>query len=103
MINESKLNAIKFFNDKSTKIIDSEYVRNLIDGKVSLSLKRDGFVVTDPEVTVPDDLYIESFLLSLRFFIQDNEDISIRNLSKIYNEADVDQSLDAPRFVRTAV
>ncbi|PKM56427.1 MAG: hypothetical protein CVU98_11340 [Firmicutes bacterium HGW-Firmicutes-3] len=93
MINNSKLNTIKFFNDKSLKIVDSEYVRNLVDGKVSMSLKRDGYVVVDPEVTVPDNLYIESFLLSLRFFIQDNEDISIRNLSKIYNDVDVEQSL----------
>lgn len=77
---------------KSNKIINSEYVKNLDNGKVSLSLKRDGYVVTNPEVTVPNDVYIESLILSLRFFIQDNEDISIRNLYKIYNNHNIDQS-----------
>jgi hypothetical protein len=93
MINESAISAINFFNDKSVKIIESEYVKNLVDGKVSLRLKRDGDIIADPEVIVPDDLYIESFLLSLRFYIQDNEDISIRNLAKIYNESNIESSL----------
>ena len=34
----------------------------------------------------PDLEYIESYVLNLRFFIQDNEPISIRNLNEFYNK-----------------
>ena len=34
---------------------------------------------------LPDLEYIESYILNLRFFIQDNEPISIHNLSEFYN------------------
>lgn len=88
----SMLEVLNKFNIKAMKIIESHYVSNLVNGKISLSLRRDGFVIADPEVTVPDELYIDSLLLSLRFFIQDNEPISIRNLNSLYSKSDIDNS-----------
>jgi hypothetical protein len=82
-----KMNAIDLFNEKYKKLESSRFVKYL---------KNYGF---NPKVNVPEERHLEdsiipdndsidAFVLTIRFFIQNNEPCSIYNLSIIYNNRD---------------
>lgn len=82
---ENSIKAIELYNEKAQKLLRSSILTKLQDGKINLSITMDGGLINDPTVVLPDEEFIEAFLLTLRFFIQDNEPSSIRNLYDIYN------------------
>lgn len=78
------LKAMKLFNDKAKKLNDNTFTTKITSEGfgITISAKKDEPV--NVEKRFPADESIEAFVLTLRFFIQDNEASSFRNLAKIY-------------------
>ena len=86
-LDRSDLDAMMLFNDKAEKLNNNNFTRKITSEGfgVSFHAKKDEPVVV--EKRLPIDEEIESFVLTIRLFIQDNEACSIRNLtSKTYSK-----------------
>ena len=81
---------------------------------LSGQLQEDGSYKLRPEVRCPSTEATKAFVLTFRYFIQDNETISLRNIGALYDQASVDpqlkqhissariavnQMLDSPNFM----
>ena len=76
--------ALDLFNEKARKLEGLSFTRILASQKTGVTLSwKEGDPVTI-ERSGPDDEAIDAFVLTLRFFIQDNESTSLRNLANLY-------------------
>jgi len=95
--NDEKIAALKLFNEKTQKLQSSSFVRDLQspEAGVKIQVRRaaDDSFTTSSKRTGPSEESIDSFVLTFRFFIQDNEDSSLRNIAKIYHETDFEDDL----------
>jgi hypothetical protein len=83
MNDETIINSLKLFNEKAVKLGSSDFLKKAASGqmiRLKPSLKFPIEVVGDG----PNQENIDAFVLTFRFFIQDNEASSFANLSKIY-------------------
>jgi hypothetical protein len=83
---DSEFPVLELFIDKTHKLENSGFV-NKIRQEFTLDINID-FSRTDVlEITSirPNQENIDAFILTFRFFIQDNEAISIRNLKKFFD------------------
>lgn len=78
------IKILKLFDEKAKKLLKSSMISKLENSKISLNIIIEGGIVNNPTYLLPDQEFIESFLLTLRFFIQNNEASSIRNLLDVY-------------------
>jgi len=80
-LDRNDLDAMMLFNDKAEKLNDNNFTKKITSEGfgVSFHAKKDEPVVV--EKRLPIDEEIESFVLTIRLFIQDNEACSIRNLA----------------------
>ena len=85
MLNKDDFESLKLFNEKAEKLKSYNFTKNIIsDGfGITISAKEDEPV--NIETRFPTNESIEAFILTLRFFIQDNEISSFRNLAKVYS------------------
>lgn len=87
------IEALNLFNEKTEELINSGFVKHMQEVGLKVSLK----MATDKQVevthTLPDREVIKAFVLTIRFFIQDNECSSIRNLATIYQQMPVSDNL----------
>jgi len=97
----SYLHTLKLFNEKAEKLNDLSFTKEVTTKKHgvtfnfnedrSFSVKRRG----------PAGEAMDAFVLTLRFFIQDNEKSSLRNLAEIYEKLPIlDQKKDRFRRFR---
>ena len=86
MLDRDDLKAFVLFNKKAEKLTDNSFTKKIIaEGfGLSLSVKKDCPV--NIETRYPNNESIESFVLTLRFFCQNNESSSLRNIAKIYSK-----------------
>ena len=81
------MDAIDLFSEKYKKLESSRFVKYLesygFNPKVNVPEERHL-----EDSIIPDDDSIDAFVLTIRFFIQNNERCSIYNLSRIYNTHD---------------
>ena len=91
MGNEEQLAALKLFNEKSDKLKRCSFTRLVFDHEsgVSFSAKIDEEIKIERKG--PDEEAIDAFALTFRFFIQDNEKSSFRNLDRLYNDLPIPQ------------
>lgn len=97
--------ALLLFNEKALKLQNSSFVRDLQlpDAGFQIKGKRliDGSFSVSSERMGPSDESIEAFVLTFRFFIQDNEKASLSNISSIYHniafENDLSGRFDSAR------
>lgn len=100
--------ALRLFNEKTSELLELSFIQALQqkDAGVTIggTLQEDGTYKTNSERRGPSQEAIKAFVLTFRFFIQDNETTSLNNISKIYSDSKIDQVLQA-RFesARTAV
>ena len=88
------LKGLKLFNEKGEKLENSRFLRNLLTNGNSTTISwSEGNSVQIQTMTADDDSR-DSFILTLRFFIQDNEKSSFRNMSKIYNSLPDDKKFN---------
>jgi hypothetical protein len=87
MSRDEIISTLKLFNEKADKLRNSKFVASAVaDSGVNLSWTEG----QPAEVSRkgPDQENIDAFVLTLRFFLQDNEPISFRNLStNIYSSS----------------
>lgn len=87
--------AFELFVEKADRLLDSAFVRHLAERKLSFTIRYDANTGIDTELQVPPDENVDAFLLTFRFFIQDNETISFRNMATAFDEAKVSDELRA--------
>jgi len=88
--------ALRLFNQKIDKLSNYSFVHNALRGtSSSISWKETdkGLGVITKERIGPSKETIDAFVLTFRFFIQDNEACSLRNLSALYRESPVSDTL----------
>jgi len=81
-INE-KIETLRLFNHKVKELQDGNFYRYLQEHK-SVGIKIGGKIAPGIETNYPDEEAVRSFILTLRFFIDDKDGCSFRCLSKIY-------------------
>ena len=83
--------SLKLFNEKADKLMSLGFTKKIFGEKsgFTFSAKKDGPVVF--QRYGPESESIDAFVLTYRFFIQDNEKISFHNMSKIYDESGMTQ------------
>ena len=92
MNKEHATDSLRLFNQKAERLVTSRFVKQ--------AEKNSGFQIRSAvgqPVEVfrygPDQEAIDAFVLTFRFFIQDNEDSSFRNLSSLYALPEVPVSM----------
>ena len=80
------IKSLRLFNEKADKLMSLGFTKKIFGEKSGFrfSAKKDGPVVF--QRYGPESESIDAFVLTYRFFIQDNEKISFHNMSKIYDE-----------------
>ena len=86
MIPEKSRDVLILFSEKAEKLLNSSVRHFLEQGKVPFRLSARIGEPLQIETNSPPDESLEAFVLTLRFFIQDNEATSIRNMSKLIAE-----------------
>lgn len=77
--------AVGLFNEKASELANSNFVKYILEHKkisFEVSVKRGERVKLTR--TIPNEEAIKAFVLTFRFFIQNNERCSFGNLDKIY-------------------
>jgi hypothetical protein len=100
MNDEAIKHSLKLFNEKAVKLGGSNFLKKAASGqlvRLKPSLKFPIEVVGNG----PNQENIDAFVLTFRFFIQDNEASSFANLSKVYDSPRIsDKHRDAFQMVR---
>lgn len=82
----------ELFDKKFSRVRSSSLIQFMTDQgwKFSFNFRTNEL---SPDAILPDLEFIESYVLNLRFFIQDNEPTSLHNLSKLYETHCRDQEI----------
>ena len=95
--NTSIIQAFTLFNEKAQKLQRLSFIQSMVQSDVgvsySLQLRDDGNYDQYAERRGPDEEAIDAFVLTFRFFIQDNEKSSLRNMAECYEKALVSSKL----------
>ncbi|MEK0337109.1 MAG: hypothetical protein QQN41_06710 [Nitrosopumilus sp.] len=83
---------LELFDEKFARLQSSTLIRIMIDPGWKLSFDFTSNT-QNSDALLPDLEYVESYVLNLRFFIQNNEPCSLRNLSKLYETHCRDQTI----------
>ena len=88
---EEIIKSLRLFNEKADKLMSLGFAKKIFGEKsgFTMSVKKDAPV--EFQRHGPEGESIDAFVLTYRFFIQDNEKISFRNMSKIYDGREITQ------------
>jgi hypothetical protein len=89
-VSEEDVERLKLFSEKAERLVNSRFMQYILGkGRISFSIgaKRGEEVKT--EKIVPDQEAIDAFVLTFRYFIQNNERCSFGNLAKTYEKTSV--------------
>lgn len=88
------ISILKLFNEKVDKLIKSRFVKHIQGNKgMKVSIKSSLGKKVDISHNLPDQDAIDAFVLTMRFFIQDNEPTSLCNMAKLYNDITVSSNI----------
>lgn len=115
---EDQMVALRLFNEKVNELLELSFVKAVTDPNAGFSLsgkrQEDGSFKMESTVRGPTVEAVKAFVLTFRFFIQDNETISLRNIASLYDSNNIDpqqrayfqsarnevnKMLDAPNFL----
>jgi len=86
------IRVLQLFDEKAAKLERSTFAKHVQTSPIGFSvIQRPGYV--DVYVQGPDEEAVEAFVLTLRFFVQDNEPTSFRNMDSLYDELAIPQEL----------
>ncbi|MDD5584716.1 MAG: hypothetical protein PHV55_06650 [Candidatus Omnitrophica bacterium] len=96
------ISTLKLFNEKVDKLINSRFVKHIQENKgLKVSIKSSVGEKVGISHNLPDQDAIDAFVLTVRFFIQDNESTSLHNMAELYTEISVSQNIkDDFNYVR---
>lgn len=82
----SALRALYLFNEKADKLEKLRFTKRITSDETSVTVhfRAEGGITGERDG--PDDESIDAFVLTFRFFIQDNEPTSIRKMDRMYEE-----------------
>ena len=97
MKNSEIIESLELFNEKTEKLARLSFIETIFKYNSGVSIKiskrEDGLYDLIQERRGPLEEAIDAFVLTIRFFIQDNEPISLRRLAKIYDIAPIEKKL----------
>lgn len=115
---EAQIRILRLFNEKVQELLELSFVKAVTDPQAGFSLsgklQDDGTFKMESTVRGPSVEAIKAFVLTFRFFIQDNETTSFRNIAALYDSSNIDSQqrayfqsarsevnkmLDAPNFL----
>ena len=90
---EEAIRTMEVFNEKADRLLSSSFAREIaaLGLRTRISWKKGEPIVM--ECKGPDQESVEAFVLTLRFFIQDNEKTSFRKLAETYNSLPLPKDL----------
>jgi len=91
MKNKDPLDALKLFNEKAEKLKKCSFTRLVFKEKSGITFSAKIGEPVKLERRGPNEEAIDAFVLTFRFFIQDNEKSSFRNISKVYDKLPISQ------------
>jgi hypothetical protein len=94
-----KTRALKLFNEKAERLYNSRFVNFLKEKKklsFQISVKKGEKVETTR--SLPDQDAVDAFVLTFRFFIQNNERCSFGNLNEVYQKLPFSEELKNKYF-----
>jgi len=87
---EDHIEALELFNEKADRLLNSAFVHALasVDTEATIRGRRleNGSFEISSGLRGPSSEAVDAFVLTFRFFIQDNETTSLRNVATIYDE-----------------
>lgn len=86
MLTLNDLKTLNLFNEKVDRLEKNSFVKHIFSQKTGVTISSKKNEEVKIEKRFPEKESIESFVLTLRYFIQDNEKISFRNIGKIYDK-----------------
>jgi hypothetical protein len=87
---EKAIKAIKSFNKKADEMVESTFVRKMFEEPSGVTIFGNyeaGKEEINSERSGPNREYIKAFVSDYRYFIQNNETTSFKNMSEHYNSA----------------
>lgn len=97
MKNSEIIKLLELFNEKAEKLARLSFVETIFKNNSGVSIiiskRDDGLYDLTQERRGPLEEAIDAFVLTIRFFIQDNEPISLRRLAKTYEIAPIEKKL----------
>ena len=91
---ENQISVLRLFNEKVRELLESSFVKAVTDPNAGFSLsgehQEDGGFKMRSTGRGPSVEVVKAFVLTFRFFIQDNEPTSLRNIASLYNSSNID-------------
>lgn len=88
------IEVLQYFNEKVDKLASLSFTRFVTDNAISTpNLLSDVRLFLDE--SVPNDESIDAFVLTLRLFVQNNEPISLSNVTRLYQTFPVTEEVKA--------
>lgn len=91
---DDQISTLEFFNEKVYELLELSFVKETLYPNVGFTLKgkrrEDGKFDIETEGRGPSDEAIKAFVLTFRFFIQNNEEISLQNIASLYQKSNID-------------
>lgn len=91
---QDQISALRLFNEKVKELLESSFVKAVANPNAGFSLKgerqEDGSFKMRSTIRGPSVEAVKAFVLTFRFFIQDNETTSLRNIASLYDSDNID-------------
>jgi hypothetical protein len=84
---------LNLFIEKAEKLRQASFLSQIATDGLASRINMEKGTGTIVEFQGPEEEFRESFLLTLRLFCQDNDDISLRNMQDMIDQMQIDQSL----------
>jgi hypothetical protein len=78
--------VLSLFNEKADEIKNSSYTKYFLENKPKVSISKKQGESIKIKTIEPNDESLKSFVLTLRLFLQNNDQISFQNINKIYEK-----------------
>jgi len=91
MSNQKDLEALELFNEKAEILRNSSFMKFLVERGTGFTVSGGKDEPTRAETKWPNDEARDAFVLTFRFFIQDNEKSSFGNMAETYDGLPISQ------------
>ena len=82
---EGAKKALYLFNEKAEKLHSNAFTRSVLESSPSVNFAASVDKPLTTELSVPDQDAIDGFVLTMRFFCQDRDGISLRKMAEVYS------------------
>lgn len=91
---ENQISSLRLFNEKVKELLELSFIKAVADPNAGFSLngkqQEDGSFKMRSTIRGPSVEAVKAFVLTFRFFIQDNETTSLRNIASLYDSRNID-------------